>query len=179
MLPFDFTREVPSTAWKWLLQFGLPWTYWQEIVGYSPSEERLIFRINYPLTVGSIGRYIGADAGKPKWKTRGLLHKHCEVVNPSLGNFVVLVEDLVSAHKVGQITTAIPLFGTQIHPPHYYFIKNDPRQVVLWLDDDQKGRSIMHKAIGMQSVLGRPVLTITTKEDPKLLKFEDIKRTLE
>ena len=35
---------------------------------------------------------------------------------------VVLVEDLVSAHKVGQVTTCIPLFGVQTHPAHFYFL---------------------------------------------------------
>lgn len=45
LLPFDFTREVPNHAWQWLLQWGLGIQYWKESVGYSPSQQRLIFRV--------------------------------------------------------------------------------------------------------------------------------------
>lgn len=179
LLPIDFTREVPATALKWLLGFGLPWSYWKETIGYSPSEARLYFTLGTPLA-GSVGRYVGpvGTDEKPKWRARGDIHKHCEVVSPSLGPVVVLVEDLVSAHKVGQVTTAIPLFGVQTHPAHFYYLLRDTRPVVLWLDKDQEGRSIMHKAIGIQAVLNRPVLTQTTDKDPKDLSIEKIKNLL-
>lgn len=188
MLPIDFTREVPAAALKWLLSFGLPWSYWKETIGYSPSEARLYFTLGSPLA-GSVGRYVGpqqrpgeqqpvgADE-KPKWKARGDIHKHCEVVSPSLGPVVVLVEDLVSAHKVAQVTTAIPLFGVQTHPAHFYYLLRDDRPVVLWLDKDQEGRSIMHKAIGIQAVLNRQVSIVTTDKDPKELSYESISTVL-
>src|SRR5438046_1689829 len=44
-LPADFTREVPATAWKWLLQYGLSYRYWLPFVGWSEKDSRLVFTI--------------------------------------------------------------------------------------------------------------------------------------
>lgn len=176
ILPHDFTREVPADAWKWLLQYGLPYSYWKESVGYSPSESRLVLRVGEPLQF-SIGRLIGEPRGenhakRRKWYVWGDSHKHAEVIGH--GDVVVLVEDLISAHKVGQVTTSIPLFGVELHKPHLYYLINDTRPVVIWLDKDQQG-AVNKKASWLQSLLNRPVSVVTTDKDPKELDFESIK----
>ena len=191
VLPYDFTREVPSHAWKWLLQYGLPWSHWKESTGYSPSEERLVFRVGEQSTnvlQFSIGRYTPekqSDGGSfqrrggtvvdrtpRKWYVWGDSHRHCEVVGR--GESVVLVEDLISAHKVGQVTTAIPLFGTEIHKPHLYYLMNEGKPVWLWLDKDQEG-TVKKKAMKLQAMINQPVNIVVTDHDPKELSFEDIK----
>lgn len=203
LLPFDFQREVPGDAWKWLLQYGLPFSYWKEIIGFSPSEERLIFRVGeYQSTNGkferngqlcfSIGRAIergqvGADLRpeerslllgtrsipKRKWYVWGDCHRHAEIVNPHQGRNIVLVEDLISAHKVGQLTTTIPLFGTKVHNPVLYCLLNDPRPVVLWLDKDQEF-NCRSTALRLQGILNKPVSVTTTDTDPKTYSLEAI-----
>lgn len=185
LLPRDFTRDVPTTALKWLLQYGIPWSYWKETIGYSPSEERLVFLVGDNGPRFSIGRYVGAESGHKKWYVWGDSHKHCEVVGrPGLavasGGVSVLVEDIVSAHKIAQAGyVAVPLFGTQIHKPHLYYLMNQPMEsmVVLWLDKDQQG-SIMRKALGLQALLGQCVKTVSTEKDPKELTFKEINEAL-
>lgn len=202
LLPFDFTREVPAAAWKWLLQYGLPLSYWKESVGYSPSTHRLVFRVSNPLAF-SIGRYIPdcvhrperpgdvpdqslqRGGGRPlertkapaKWFVWGDCHRHAEVVAPNQGESIVLVEDLISGHKVGQLTTTIPLFGTTVHNPVMYYLLNDPRPVKLWLDKDQEG-NVKKTAIRLQSIINRPVSLVVTDKDPKCLSFETIQENL-
>lgn len=197
LLPLDFTREVPTTAFKWLLQYGLPWSYWKDQVGYSPSEERLVFLVGKPHQF-SIGRYVGARVGKeaprkgstegsfhPKWKCWGDSHKHCETIEPTSlavataeGQQVVLVEDLISAHKVATSVpsvAAIPLFGTQVHKPHLYFLMNCPEGTIIhmWLDKDQQGL-VMKKAANLSALTGLEVRCISTNDDPKSLTKEQI-----
>ena len=173
--PIDYTREVPANALKWLLQYGLPWSYWKESIGYSPKECRLVFSVRSgnsqeaPLAF-SIGRYVGpADPNVRKWFVWGDCHKHAEVLGD--GKCIVLVEDLISAHKLGQVTQAIPLFGTKIHPCHYYHIINENKPVVLWLDKDQE-LNVKRQAWQLESVINRPVKVIITEQDPKGLDFE-------
>ncbi len=126
LLPADFTWEVPARAWQWVIQYGLPISYWQPFTGYSPAEERLVFRVGEssgrPSLAFSIGRHVGAPDGRRKWYVWGNSHDHCEVMLPggytdSNPEMVVLVEDLISAHKVANANyTSIPLFGTRLHP---------------------------------------------------------------
>ena len=148
--PADFTREIPARAWQWVLQYGLPYTYWQECAGYSEERgERFVFQVKTGGNLAfSIGRLLSEEQRKDggsapyapnggdnylhgtspgerskqiqhvrprKWYVWGDSHRHCEVVGRQHDSrSIVLVEDIVSAHKVGQINEAIPLFGTQV-----------------------------------------------------------------
>ena len=162
-------------AWKWLLQYGLPMSHWRESVGYSPSSERLVFCIPEQF---SIGRYVGTPKpGTKKWYVWGDCHKHAEVINHE-GKYIVLVEDLISAHKVAEAGyVAIPLFGTQVHNCVLYYLLNSDKQVVLWLDKDQEG-NVKKTAIRLQSIINRPVSLVITDKDPKCLSFETIQASL-
>ena len=186
LLPADFTWEVPATAWQWLLQYGIPWHHWKENCGYSPKEQRLVFRVGEHNRKGalafSIGRYVGgrSEGHEPrKWYVWGDCHKHCEVLRQpdATGSSVVLVEDLISANKVSFSTTAIPLFGTKIHPCHMYYLQNSNEDIVLWLDKDQE-LNVKKQAVQLAALIGRNVKVITTDNDPKLLSNEQIKEQL-
>lgn len=61
-LPRDFTREVPAAAWRWLLQYGLPYSYWKPYVGWSPSYSRLVITHGNPVET-SVGRFIDLTPG--------------------------------------------------------------------------------------------------------------------
>jgi hypothetical protein len=180
VLPFDFTREVPTSAWKWLLQYGLSYSYWKEHCGYSKTEGRLVFTIGKPVAF-SIGRLIEDGYGKGrKWYVWGNAHTHCEIVNEGADQKeapIVLVEDLISAHKVGQVATAIPLFGTNIYKPHLYYLMQAGRPVKLWLDKDQEG-NVKKKALGLQALINNSVDIVLTPNDPKEYTSAQIKEIL-
>jgi hypothetical protein len=178
LLPFDFTREVPATAWKWLLQYGLPYSYWKDSTGYSPKAQRLVFCVGSP-TQFSIGRYIGAEKER-KWYVWGDSHKHVEVINKGTTDKlekVVLTEDLISAHKVGQIAIGIPLFGTAVPNAHLYYLKQQSLPITLWLDKDQE-HSVKKKAMWLQQMINHPVDIVITDDDPKKLTINSIKEIL-
>lgn len=176
LLPADFSREVPATALKWLLQWGLPYSYWRESIGYSEAEERLVFRVGNPMAF-SIGRYVGGqrDQNQPrKWYVWGDCHKHVEPIGE--GSTILLVEDIISAHKVGQLTTCIPLFGTNIFNAAIYYLLAENKPVKIWLDKDQEGL-VKKKASRLSSIIQQSVDIIVTEKDPKcydLCKIQQI-----
>lgn len=227
-LPPDFTREVPARAWQWVLQYGLPYSHWQDYCGYSPAEERLYFCVpNISSVSFSQGRYVGTplvdgeqlrpeqtnqdstllpaqrldtgtsrDQGSasgilgrglagssrsrsvPKWFTRGDCHKSAHLVGDyRQASEVVLVEDLISAHKVGKVSCAIPLFGTRVFDSVVSTLRHIGLGVVLWLDRDQMS-GIQRKAANLSMLTNLPVRYIFTDNDPKSIPLTEIKELL-
>lgn len=204
VLPFDFSREVPTRAWKWLLQFGLSYSYWKPFVGWSEYYSRLILTVGSP-TRFSIGRYIegvvaegngvGADGnglGRPpgsiagvleaslsggpstrKWRIWGDRGEYVEVLGGRSEGPVVLVEDLISAHKVAQVSTCIPLFGTKVLDSTMRTLVSLKRPVALWLDADQYPL-LAPKINRLQTFLEAPVRYIHTDKDPKRYGITEI-----
>ena len=178
VLPFDFTRDVPPNAWKWLLQYGLSYQYWKNSVGYSPYHERLVFTVGNPHAF-SIGRYVGSHPETSrKWWAFGNVHKHAEVIDQGNIAKLVLVEDIVSAHKVAQVAAAMPLFGVEVHPCHQLAAQIDDRPLVLWLDHDQS-ENTYRKATRLMAVTGKKVEVVVTPKDPKEYEVSTIQRMLE
>jgi hypothetical protein len=181
ILPRDFTREVPAEGWKWLLQYGLPHSYWKTYCGYSPSEDRLIITHGNPIRF-SIGRLLkqqrpSQSVGGRKWKLYGDGHAWCKTIGEQLSGPIVLVEDVVSAHKVGQVVPCLCLFGTDVHKAAIRELIRLNRPVVLWLDRDQY--ALLPKKIGrLQAFLSHPVSYISTELDPKDCTIAEIKELL-
>jgi hypothetical protein len=174
VLPSDFTREVPAVAWKWLLKYGLPMSYWRPYVGYSEKDSRLVFTVGDP-TVFSIGRDITGESGR-KWFVWGDSHKTATAIGESATK-TVFVEDIVSAHKVGRVATAVPIFGTVIHPCHLRLARYLRLPIVLWLDKDQQGTTYK-KANYISMATGLPCEVVHTDLDPKELTLDEIKKEL-
>ncbi len=176
VLPSDFTREVPAAGWKWLLQWGLPYTYWKRYAGYSEAQSRLVLTIGEP-TKFSIGRYLGTDKDTRKWKLYGNGHGFVEILGKEKPGPIVLVEDIVSWHKVGQVAPCLCLFGTNVHSLAIKELKAFKRPVMLWLDDDQY-TLYPPKVNRLQTFLDVPVGYIHTKKDPKGFSLQEIERIL-
>jgi Zn ribbon nucleic-acid-binding protein len=181
LCPGDFTREIPNHAWHWLLQYGLPWSYWEDHCGYSETDERLIFKIGNPSLAFSIGRWTPKHPDeepytKRKWYMYGDNKRHCEVVGDK-GEYTVLVEDIVSAHKVGQVTTTIPLFGTGINEAIIYYLMTQHKPIKLWQDKDQQ-LLVYRRAARLQALTNCSVSVIITDKDPKCYSVQDIEGML-
>lgn len=174
LLPRDFTRQVPAEGWRWLLQYGLPYSYWQTYCGFTEKENRLVFTVGNP-TQFSVGRAL--TVGDSKWKIYGDKTGYVEVIGGELSEKIVLVEDIISAHKVGHVAKAIPLFGTNVFDNVVKKLKDFNLPVVLWLDQDQYG--LLPKKINrLQSLLTVPVTYRSLPKDPKEYTIAEIKEIL-
>ena len=84
----------------------------------------------------------------------------------------MVVEDVVSAIKVGRVATGLPLFGNSL-PPEWMarIARLRPESVRIWLDSNmvQKARKT---AIKMNKIY--PCRTIETELDPKCYSTEEI-----
>jgi hypothetical protein len=195
VLPADFSREVPARAWKWLLQYGLSYSYWQKYCGYSEKDQRLIFTVGEP-TNFSIGRYIPTETNSStdvrqgeglvlhgarpprKWYCYGDAHKTAHIIGEvSTESSIVLVEDLISAHKVGQITSCIPLFGTNVFNSVVNALRLYKHPVIMWLDKDQQDQA-RKRATRLSMLTGCDVRFIFTDKDPKELSIKDIEEVI-
>jgi hypothetical protein len=131
----------------------------------------------------SIGRYLGsppAEGDRPsrKWFVWGNCHQRPHVIgSPEKSDKVVLVEDLISAHKVGMITSCIPLFGTKVFDGVFPILRHLALPVHIWLDHDQEG--MVHRTANrVASITGLPVTYGHTRDDPKGLSIDNIKKVL-
>ena len=178
-LPSDFSREVPSHATKWLLQYGLPLSYWRPFIGWSEATSRLVF------TVGdgpefSIGRFIPEEGRsfereQRKWFVWGQSHKTPHIFGSyQTASKIYLVEDLISAHKIGQVAPTICLFGTTVFDACLPILRHIGLHVVMWLDKDQEG-TLQKKCNNLSLLTGLPVSYKITTEDPKMQSFNTIK----
>jgi hypothetical protein len=70
-LPRDFTRDIPAVAWRWLLQYGLPYNYWKPFTGFTPSGSRLVITHGDPIEV-AVGRYVGNEGQEEIRRELGL-----------------------------------------------------------------------------------------------------------
>jgi len=178
-IPADFQREVPRVAWQWLLQYGLGWKYWQPFVGWSEKDSRLIFTFGNPIH-SSIGRYIGDLPDRQrKWYVWGNPKTQPEFVGDmESSRIVVLTEDIISAHKVAQVTLATPLLGTSVHERLVPILRHLGLPIVMWLDKDQENLAVK-RANALSIVTGLPVRFVFTDKDPKELSSDRIKKTLD
>ena len=102
------------------------------------------------------------------------------VLEPASGDSpeVVLVEDIISAHKVRQAGFhTLPLFGTVIYPRAIGALRPLKRPVRLWLDEDQY-TLLPPKINRLQAFLDAPVGFIKTEKDPKAYTLDEIKEIL-
>lgn len=172
ILPDDFTRDVPARCWEWLLQYGLPYDYWKEFVGYSEKYQRLVIRVGEPLSF-SIGRYLGEEKTSfRKWHVWGDAHQLVHSSGDSRS--IILVEDVISYHKVYQSgNQVICLFGTRIYPIHLEYIRQQNKPVSLWLDNDQLD-TMPKKCSNLELLTGVKCEYISTQKDPKEYSLRDI-----
>jgi hypothetical protein len=87
---------------------------------------------------------------------------------------LVVVEDLISAIKVGRQYGSMPLFGSYMSPAQMAKVKSIPnlKMVIFWLDNDKYDKGMEYaKAMGMMI----HSVAVHTKEDPKFYGAEPIR----
>jgi hypothetical protein len=134
-------------------------------------------RLVFPNGDFSIGRYLGPpDPKARKWWVWGDDKKRPLVFGEN-NERVVLVEDLLSAHKVGQVVQAIPLLGTRVWPAVVPILRHLGAPITMWLDQDQEEHA-RKRATHLSILTGLPVSYVFTKDDPKLLSLDIIREKL-
>lgn len=90
------------------------------------------------------------------------------------GDPLVLTEDVLSAFRVGQLTEAWSLLGTNLTDPVLARILKRGGAVRVWLDPDKAGRKASRTILNRLTACGVDADAITTQRDPKLYSRRDI-----
>jgi DNA primase len=82
--------------------------------------------------------------------------------------WIVIVEDMLSAMRVGQVQACMALRGTSVNDEKLYsIIQNDDWHFCIWLDGDKPGQNAAKLLKTKLEWMGCDVLNLVTDKDPK------------
>lgn len=181
-LPEDFTLDIPDSRALWFWKFGFDREMCRtQGLGYSPSMNRLVM----PIYEDGKLVYIQARAcdfpeQQPKYLDSGdkyVITPIYSPIKPVLSNAVVLTEDIMSARKVGLVTTASPVLGTKLST-HQTAMYSKYGEVLWWLDGDGAGITGLNKGRRKLAMLGCTQRAIISAKDPKYYSTRVISEAL-
>lgn len=186
-LPSDFDSNIRPDALDWLRDYGIAG---KEIlhhhIGWSDQHERLIFPVfaeDGHLLLWQ-GRAFSTNSIKPKYSTQGYAENVFAIVQPRdttsekapVSDTIVLVEDFVSAIKVGRQIDAMPLLGSNVSNQRLIRLGHLYKNLIIWLDSDKSTYAIKSSIrAGIVFDLSR---TIITPQDPKCYTDKEIQEWL-
>jgi len=183
-----------SNVVGWLQRYGITYAEMdRHDFLFSPEKQYLIFPV-YNI-FGSLlmwqARYFGSNPKHPKYITRGVkdvLHivgkpdrsfltpDHYVETKPRLEDgTIVLVEDLLSAIKVGRVCSAMPLWGSHLSVNTAHRLSLQFKKAVLWLDYDKRQEAVK---IALERSMVLPVHVVITQHDPKTYTEEEIREKI-
>lgn len=180
-LPDDFTTEIPLHGRMWLYKAGITQPVWSAYnIGYSERLDRVILPV-YDAKGNLIWYQCRAlhSGQKPKYlqpaRDRSTIMFRVKGSRNDLRR-IVIVEDILSAIRVGKHIDACSLLGTKITTAQAAEL-GQYSEVTTWLDSDRAGRSGAYK---IRKTLGliTEVKNILTDKDPKELSDKEIRRHL-
>lgn len=112
------------------------------------------------------GRYIGQEK-KSKWFSQGNLQSNIVVVGNQKSNVCILVEDIISAIKVGHLAkyAVSPLFGSHLSTERLLQLHTFYDTLIIWMDPDMKLKSSAYAKQARE--LGFDLHVIFSDKDPK------------
>lgn len=196
-LPSDFSYNIPDAALTWLEKYGITnEEINRERIGWSESKQYLVLPVfdSYDNLLLWQGRYFGGNEKHPRFFTSGTPETVFHVVDAKgrldvrdgamwSSNFVVLVEDFISAIKVGRHFPAMPLFGSEISLDRIRKLSDRVTSLVTWLDRDKLKNAIKarYKALAYFTTVSVVVSQLDPKEydDGQIQRFITSSRTVD
>lgn len=175
--PEDISINLDREPQRWLLQYFEEHEFPRYL--WSNQEQKLYFL----LEDGAFQyRYFGNNRDHPKWVGYGINENLIHIVTPRDrtvdATSLVLVEDLISAEKVGHITPTLCLFGSNISLKRLAVLRQlGYNKVVIWLDWDKKEYAM--KAAQLAQSIGLQAQVIHTIKDPKEYNAQEITEILQ
>lgn len=141
---------------------------------YSESEESLIVVIS---DTAWQKRYFGSNKDYPKWVSYGIDDNVFHITGQQLDKqSVVVVEDVISATKVGHILPTLTLFGSKITANRITkLLLLGYNNIILWLDPDKHSYMVERKK-QLDKLCNCSI--ILSDKDPKDYRNEEINELL-
>lgn len=171
----EVTYNIPNVCHEWLRKYNVTTDdILKHGICWHPEKCLLILPVyDGDQLVAYSGRYFGSNKEHPKyitWKAKTNFWKL--FVAPVPTNIFVLVEDFISALRVGHNYNSIPLLGTNV--PIELLMQLVPQKPLLitWLDRDKATEAM---GITQRASQFFPSRTLITPEDPKCYTNNEIK----
>jgi hypothetical protein len=178
------TQALPKGPLAWLRQYGITdEEIHQNQLCWNPERQHLVFPIRESNAAGIAGgrgvlpgdRVVATCSRSfgpgPKYLTQGNT-KHYKVF-PRANNIYVLVEDFVSAIKVGRHYNCIPLLGAHVSLDLILSLVFRKPRLRIWLDPDKRIEAMKYTARALQYI--PDCATIVADKDPKDYGNEELK----
>lgn len=177
-LPFDYTPVLREDAVAWLDKYGITLAErFKYKIGWSELYESLIlpaFDVWGNLLVCQ-RRYFGTGDW-PKYHTKGRPESVVWTARPSGGSVgnnpeapydgrIVIVEDYVSAIKIGRQAEAMPVWGSFLSNPQLNRLADRWSELVIWLDFNKTGEALSIRT--RAACFFNTANVVSTEKDPK------------
>jgi len=167
---------IQTLAEAWLAKAGMTEKDFNDYQLYY-SGNRLVFPIYRCNTSEPIfWQSRGFLPGEEKWLNQKL-HGRGDIFFEPLQQpgtcYVVLVEDMISAIKVGRVANCIGLLGSYIPDKLILDLDKVYKRIIIWLDSDKLGYAFLRRVERYQQ-FGLNVSGIYTKQDPKWYSESEI-----
>ena len=182
-LPEDYTNDIPLEGRLWLYSNGITNKLQKRYsIGYSPrlkrvvlpiynSEGTLIWYQCRAILSGQCPKYL-----QPRGDKSSVVFKSKLREAEYTGSTVVVVEDIMSAIRVGELYRTVSLLGTKATTSQINTLSTYDR-VITWLDSDKAGKR-GSAAIRQSCSLLTDTSNITTVHDPKFYSKQQISEIL-
>lgn len=174
-----FHPVIPDEALNWLRKYGVSDN---EIKHYELCWNLKTSSLVFPVydkdnkLIYYQERYFGPEKDKPKYITRGSKTQQLAFIsNRNFNGTIVLVEDFVSAIKVGRYCSASPLLGSNINGKAVKWLADQFKRVRVWLDIDKATESLVEAS----KLPIKDVRVVLTQLDPKEYTTQEIINILE
>lgn len=179
-LPSDYTTEIPLQGRLWLYKGSITESTWKTYgIGYSEKLQRVVLPVYNSIHKlvwyqcraihnGQSPKYIQPSSNRETILFQSLNSGNCKRA--------IVVEDILSAIRVGKQQMAYSLLGTKITTAQANYLSKYSR-VTTWLDPDKagtKGAYNIRKALQLVT----KVDNIVTDKDPKCLSDKEIREAL-
>lgn len=176
-LPFGVVDNLPDKVKNWLASYEITQNEIKENrLIWNPAKEDLIFPVfdGMDNLIAFQERHFGAF-GK-QFKTHGEVEKIFHYVGNN-DERIVVVEDFVSAIKVGRQARVMPLLGSNLSMMRIVRLALEYSKLAIWLDWDKLKESIRFREMA-QTYFEGDVHIIATPHDPKAYNDKEIESWL-
>lgn len=178
----NYSSVIDKKALVWLRKYGITDS---EIKGFrflwNHKTSSLVFPFydNSGKIILTNERYFGENKDFPKYITHGnkstylywyTPNRNCPSTHPDVG---IIVEDIVSAIRVGRYFLCMPLLGSTMPVGASKTVYNKCKRARVWLDMDKASASIVEASKLSQWGEARSIVTLL---DPKEYSDEEIKK---
>jgi DNA primase len=171
--PHGMTSEIPAVGLAWLYKYGITDTDIDTFgIGYSTTLNRVVLPVHDDN--GELVYYQARNLGEvtdksPKYmnvKARNRTDIYFKISNPDMAQEqVVIVEDILSAIRVGKQFDSRGLLNAYIPDDLIFALAKVYPETILWLDPDKWDR-MLNRTRRFRS-LGLNVKMVRVNQDPK------------